>query len=304
MTAAEPDGSPPNPRPVRRVVDAHVHHWDPARTDWYPYLAGGGSPGGEGSSRGPGMRRRFDRLTYLSEAASWHVEKYVHVTAAKGTAHFLTETREREAEAQATGQPNAIVGTIDPTAPVSAALGQLAAQRAATRFRGLRVTEGMDHASATGRAILAALADGGLVYDLVTHPDAMRGAARQLGRYGQLTVVIEHTGWPLSADPAHLKTWRDGMTALAELGDRVHCKLSGLAMTLERIETGAFRPWIEFCLDLFGPGRCLFASNFPVDSNFGTFDDLYGVYDRLTRHLSDSDRAALFADNAERIYRC
>ena len=47
----------------------------------------------------------------------------------------------------------------------------------------------------------------------------------------------------------------------------------------------------------------MFASNFPVDSMFGTFDDLYGAYSRVTSGLDDASREQLFAGNAERIYR-
>ena len=56
-------------RPAR-IVDAHVHIWDPARTDWYPYLSAtaGSVPGGSS-----GMKRLFDVATYRSESARWNV---------------------------------------------------------------------------------------------------------------------------------------------------------------------------------------------------------------------------------------
>ena len=48
----------------------------------------------------------------------------------------------------------------------------------------------------------------------------------------------------------------------------------------------------------------MFASNFPVDSMYGTFDELYGVFSAVTRGLDSESRLKLFAGNAERIYRC
>jgi len=48
----------------------------------------------------------------------------------------------------------------------------------------------------------------------------------------------------------------------------------------------------------------MFASNFPVDSMYGTFDDLYAVFSTVTAGLDDDSRSKLFAENAERIYRC
>ena len=57
-------------------------------------------------------------------------------------------------------------------------------------------------------------------------------------------------------------------------------------------------------LEIFGDERCFFASNFPVDGLFGSFDDLYTVYDAITAGLSAESRDRLFATNAEQVYRC
>ena len=67
--------------PPTRVGDAHVHIWDPARTDWYPYLAHPPKGGAGDASR---MFRRFDVDTYRAETAQWNVEKFVNVAAATG----------------------------------------------------------------------------------------------------------------------------------------------------------------------------------------------------------------------------
>lgn len=290
--------------PIRRVVDAHVHHWDPARVEWYPFLASDDALAALGMDDVSAMRRPFDRSTYLAESHAWHVEKYVHVTATAAGDYFLAETAEREREAQRDGQPNAIIGGLQPQLDRAELVAQLETQQRASRFRGIRVSDGMDYASPRARTILNALQESGLVYDLVVHPEHMLDTARALEPFGSLTVVVEHTGWPLSEDDAHVRQWREGMTALAGLSDDVHCKISGLAMTLNRFDVGAFRPWVEHCLDTFGERRCFFASNFPVDGLFGSFDQLYQVYDELTSALDDSARDALFAGNAERVYRC
>jgi predicted TIM-barrel fold metal-dependent hydrolase len=66
----------------------------------------------------------------------------------------------------------------------------------------------------------------------------------------------------------------------------------------------AFAPWLEYALEAFGVDRCMFASNFPVDSMYGTFDELYTVFGTVTAGLDSASRGKLFADNAERVYRC
>src|SRR6478752_653042 len=120
-------------RPVR-VVDANVHLWDPARTDWYPYLSGR-----QQLNMGDvtGMSRRFDVPTYLAEARRWNVEKLVNVAAATGR-HSIDETLELDRRADVDGHPDAIVGGIPPTETVAEAEEMLDRQMGASRFRGVR----------------------------------------------------------------------------------------------------------------------------------------------------------------------
>ena len=93
-------------RQPNRVVDAHVHLWDPARTDWYPYLSGRHQLD---MGDVTGMSRRFDVATYLAEADGWNVEKLVNVAAATGR-HSVDETIFIDERADLDGHPDAIVG--------------------------------------------------------------------------------------------------------------------------------------------------------------------------------------------------
>lgn len=285
-------------RPAR-VVDAHVHLWDPARTDWYPYLTRSTeqTPGD-----GSGMYRRFDVATYRAESAAWNVEKFVNVAAATGR-HSIEETIELDAEAPARGGPDAIIGGLPPTETVGEAIGLLDRQMAASRFRGVRPMGPLGE-PVPDVAVLGALEERGLVFELMTHPDRLRTAADRLAGLDGLLVVVEHTGWPRSDSDEERALWRDGMDALADLGENVVCKLSGLAMPFGSLRTDALAPWLEHALEAFGVDRCMFASNFPVDSAFGSFDDLYNTFDTVTAGLDVGSREKLFADNAERVYRC
>ena len=152
--------------------------------------------------------------------------------------------------------------------------------------------------------VLVALRERDLVFDLMVHADRLRSSAEALATVDGLAVVVEHAGWPRSDTPAEFALWREGLTALADLGERVTCKLSGLAMPLGVMAADAFAPWIEFAIETFGVDRCLFASNFPVDGLHGTLDQLWSAYDTVTAGLDPADRTKLFATNAERVYRC
>jgi predicted TIM-barrel fold metal-dependent hydrolase len=285
--------------PPTRVVDAHVHLWDPARTDWYPYLSGRMQLNMGDTS---GMARKFDIGTYLAESAAWNVTKVVNVAAATGL-HSVDETIELDQRAERDGHPDALVGGIPPTETVAEAEALLDRQQQATRFRGVRPMGSYD-GPLPAAGVLAALQRRDLLFELMARPDQLAAAADGLKEFADLVVVVEHTGWPRSGSDDEFALWRAGIDALAALGDRVHCKLSGLAMPLGTMRADAFAPWIEHALDAFGVDRCFFASNFPVDGMHGTFDELYSTFVALTAGLDDVDRDKLFAANAERVYRC
>ena len=282
-----------------RVVDAHVHLWDPARTDWYPYLSGKVKLDMGDVS---GMARRFDVPTYRAEAAGWNVEKLVNVAAATGR-HSIEETLDLERRAEADGHPDAIIGGLPPTESMAEAVALLDQQMAATRFRGVRpMGVPLDH-PLPADDVLAVLQERGLVFELMTRADQLQAAAAGLAAFDELVIVVEHTGWPRSGSDEEHALWKAGIDALAGLGENVVCKLSGLAMPLGSMTAAAYAPWLEPAIEAFGVDRCMFASNFPVDGMHGTFDELYSVFAAVTAGLDDESRDKLFAANAERIYR-
>ena len=60
---------------------------------------------------------------------------------------------------------------------------------------------------------------------------------------------------------------------------------------------------LDEAVELFGVERCMFASNFPVDSLFSDYKTLWLAYDEITSDFSVSERSKLFFDNAEKYYR-
>jgi predicted TIM-barrel fold metal-dependent hydrolase len=224
------------------------------------------------------------------------------VAAATGR-HSIDETLELDQRAEVDGHPDAIIGGLPPTASVGEAIALLDRQMTAPRFRGVRPM-GIPDGPVPPAGVLRALADRGLVFELMAHPDQLLAAARDLGGHDELVVVVEHTGWPRVDTEEERALWQEGIDALAAVGERVVCKLSGLAMPLGSMDADAFRPWLEHAIEVFGVDRCLFASNFPVDGLHGTLDELFTAYADVTAGFDDESRDKLFAANAERTYRC
>jgi predicted TIM-barrel fold metal-dependent hydrolase len=247
------------------------------------------------------MGRRFDVADYRSESAGWNVEKFVNVAAATGR-NSVEETIELDRRAEQGAGPDAIIGGLPPADSTDEAIELLDRQMTASRFRGVRPMGGLDR-PVPDRDVLRALEDRALVFEVMAHPDRLREAAEGLAGFNRLTIVVEHTGWPRTDSDEERAEWRDGLAALADLGEHVICKLSGLSMPFETMEAAVVGPWLEYAIDTFGVDRCMFASNFPVDSVSGTFDELYRTFDSLTAGLDAESRAKLFADNAERVYR-
>jgi L-fuconolactonase len=285
-------------RPVR-IVDPHVHLWDPENTDWYPYLAR--FPVHEGGDPAR-LIRRFSPDVYQAETAGWNVDKIVNVAAATGR-HSVDETIEldRRAEsAESGGRPEGIIGGLPPTTTSAEAIELLDRQMEASRFRGIRSMGGPPVPDAD---VLSAMAERNLVFELMAHTEQLEAAAKQLSGFEELIIVVEHTGWPHRDTAEEMAEWKIGMEALARLGEHVHCKLSGLAMPFASMRVAVLRPWLEAAIEAFGVGRCFFASNFPVDAAYGTFEELYETFSDVTAGYSDDDREKMFAANAEAIYR-
>ena len=135
------------------------------------------------------------------------------------------------------------------------------------------------------------------------------------------TIVLNHLGGPLGVGPYAGKRdevfdkWRRDIAALATCPN-VMAKLGGLNMPVNGFGwrdrpkppssselCAVTRPWYEHALAVFGVERCLFESNFPVDSASCSYAVLWNSFKRLAKGFSAAEKAALFHDNAKRLYR-
>ncbi len=205
------------------------------------------------------------------------------------------------------------------------------------RFRGIRHGAGWDADPIIGnnhaadgfglylrddfRAGLACLTARNLALDaLAFHPQL--GDVTALARAcPDANIVLNHTGMPLGYGPyegkndeVHAK-WLAAMTEMASCPN-VTVKLGGMIMRLacfdyhnaprpptSRELADLWRPYIEPTIELFGPNRCMFESNFPVDGMGIGYAALWNCFKRLASGASTAEKAALFSGTARRAYR-
>ena len=170
------------------------------------------------------------------------------------------------------------------------------------------------------RAGLRQVAKRGLVYDAMLYHAQIPELTEMARVHADLPIVLDHLGCILGVgpyegrEPEAFSSWRAAMRELAACPN-VSVKFGGLGMILcgarwhEHPQppgsselADAWRPCFETCMDLFGPARCMFESNFPVDKAMYSYRTLWNAFKRLSGDMSADERAALFAGTAQRIY--
>jgi predicted TIM-barrel fold metal-dependent hydrolase len=235
------------------------------------------------------------------------------------------------------GPCTAIVGHLDLTNGAAVREGLLAHIAAgAGRFRGIRdplVWDAGDFAYGPRRpapdrmsdprflAGFAELAPLDMSFDAwLFHPQIPR-LTELARRFPGTRIVLDHVGAPLGVGPYAgrraevFAAWRSAIVELARC-DNVVVKLGGLGMMFfgfgfEQREppvssetlAAAWRPYVETCIEAFGPPRCMFESNFPVDKQTCGWTALWNAFKRIVASHSDAEKLRLFFGTANEVYR-
>jgi predicted TIM-barrel fold metal-dependent hydrolase len=289
------------------IVDAHHHLWD-LQACHYPWLME------------KGVKRFFgdpapiqkDYLTAdLKVDAPLSLAKSVHIQVGVAEADAVKETLWLQAQADAHGLPSAIVAFADLTRPDLETL--LDAHAVAANLRGIRQILGRSDAedakTGTGALIdnpafldgLKKLAARGLSFDLQLIPAQMARAAALFAQVPDLPVALCHIGSLSDFSGEGRALWRNGLAQLAGLPNMI-CKISGFGMFDPDWTAASVHDQFRIAVDLFGPDRIAFGSNFPVDKLAATGAELWGRYAELAADFSSTDRVAMFAKTAERFY--
>jgi len=274
------------------TVDAHHHLWDLSvrDQDWIPEH----SP----------LRRDFTVADLAPEASAAGVDRTVLVqtiTVPEETPEFLALAAAHELIA-------GVVGWSDLTRPdIADELARLRELPGGHHLKGIRhQVQGEPDPEWLLRPDvhrgLAAVADAGLVYDLVVQSHQLPACTKAAAALPQLTFVLDHLGKPPIASGA-LDPWAPDLRALAALPNTV-AKLSGLVTEADPASWTAdeLRPYADTALDAFGPDRLMFGSDWPVCTLGASYGEMLTATQELTSGLSPAERTLLFETTATRVY--
>lgn len=139
--------------------------------------------------------------------------------------------------------------------------------------------------------------------------------------FPETQIILNHVGAPIAVGrhegqrEARFPLWRDNIRTLSRCPN-VAVKLGGLGIPFGAFKSymasppftseelaAEWKPYIETCIEAFGANRCMFESNFPVDSAAGSYAVIWNAFKRLATGASNDEKTALFSGTATRIYR-
>lgn len=273
------------------MIDAHLHLWDLQRSA-YSWIT---------PEHGP-LHTTITAERADGELAAVGVDRAVLVQAEdSGTdTEFLLEVAaEHDWVAGVVGWVQ-----LDDPAVASDQLDRFAADPA---FRGVRHLVHDDPrdgflALQTVRTSLGLLAARGLPFDV---PDAWPrhlGATAELAEaLPGLTVVLDHLGKPPHGRP-DFPAWRDAFAAVAAQPNTV-AKVSGLQVSGEPFTVAGIRPAWEAALELFGPDRLLWGSDWPMTLLTAGYAGTWEVMAELVGELTSEEQNKILAGTTQRVYR-
>ncbi len=311
--------------PDLAICDPHHHLWlDNGHTGWpYPLTA---------FHADTGSGHNVVRTVFLECHAEYRTHGPAHLRSV-GEVEFVAALAEQTAssgEAEIAGiMGNADVSRGDAVEEVLVALDEAGRGR----FRGVRYITAQDDHPPLNMGMVAAMDDPdylagvrkvgalGFTYDAMVYHPQLPDLAAVAQACPDTPIVIDHLGGFLGTGPYKdrrdevLDFWYSAMADLAACPN-TYLKTGGIGMpmmgfrwdkrTLPASSRELAEVWgepIQRVIELFGPDRCMFESNFPVDKRGAGYTVLWNAFKRIAAGYSDDEKRDLFHNSAARAYR-
>jgi predicted TIM-barrel fold metal-dependent hydrolase len=289
-------------------VDAHHHIWRQADLPW---LVGAMQPRIFGSYEP--IRRDYTVGEYLDDLSGCGVTQSIYVQTNWAKQRFEDEAAWVQQIADKHGFPHAVVAYAD--MDVDDVRPQLDRLSRYGLVRGVRMQLHWHEnplyrfaarpdlcAEPRIRDNIARLADYRFSFDLQVFAGQMAAAADLAASVPSVTFILQHAGMPEDLSVEGRSAWRSGMQRLADCHNVV-CKLSGLGTFIHRNDQAHIRDIVAETVALFGPARCLFGSNFPIEKLWTSYRELVAAYQAAIAGLDEDARRSILGATAMRVYR-
>ena len=292
-----------------KIIDAHHHLWDldDIKHTWLAEknvvrFFGDPAP----------IQKNYHVPEFKTDHGDLPIVGSVHVQCGVALEHNVKETEFVQEQHDAHGMADAIVAFCDLTS--AGAQAELDQQQAFKNLRGVRQIVGRsaeEDAKLGTNALLEdssfksglkSLIERNLSFDLQLTPPLLRASAKVFKSVEDVSLALCHAGSPSDLSRDGLKSWEAGLRDLAEHGNMI-CKISGLGMFDQNWTVESFRERVLRTIDVFGPSRIAFGSNFPVDKLYASYVDTFSAFLTLTQGFSTSERDDMFFNTAKDFYR-
>ena len=296
------------------IVDAHHHLWDldneNTKYSWLMVTEGEAFFGDYAA-----IRKSYLLKDYLEDSKNQNIIKSVHVQAEHDDDKPVNETAwlQNLADTHSSNLPSAIVAYADFSKNNISEV--LDAHQEYKNTRGIRQILSYNkeepkysHASedfmknSVWIENFKNIRNRNLSFDIQIYKHQMQDAVDLATKYDDVLFILNHTGEPCYQTEEYIYSWNENMKKLASC-ENIVTKISGLGMFDPQWTIDSTRIFVEKTIQIFGIERCMFASNFPVDKIFNTFDNYWNSFKEITKDYSVNDKKLLFSFNAEKYYR-
>ena len=292
------------------IIDAHHHFWD-LNQNYYPFLSDKIDLDfflGNYES----IRKNYLPIDYIKDSKNHNIIGTVHCEAEWNREDQVGETKWLQKLSKINKYPNAIVSHAWFHKKNAEAI--IAEQASFDIVKGIRSKPSIRYSrnakkynkdgsmqDPNWRAGLKFLGKYNLNYDLRVPCWHLEEALEIVRLIPNTKVIINHAGFPWDRSKEGMEFWRKGIKAIS-LEPNTFIKLSEFGVNGQDWNYYENANIIYELIDLFGPYRCMFASNFPVSGLKITFDNLFKNYKKIVENFSIDEKKALFSETAIKTY--
>ncbi|MCI0710292.1 MAG: amidohydrolase family protein [Chloroflexi bacterium] len=275
------------------IIDSHVHFWNPQHLS-YPWLAEVNK-----------LNRTYMPADLPREGSSWSMAGLVFVQADCIPEHGIEEASWVASLAQEDARIKGIVA-FAPLENGDAARAELEQLKANPLVKGIRR---LIQSESRGFSLqpsfvegVKSLADYDFTFDICIYHTQLPDVIQLIKQCPQIEFVLDHLGKPGIKDGT-MDPWREHIVTLASFSN-VRCKISGMVTEADHANwtVDHLRPYVDHLLEAFGAERLMFGSDWPVVNLAGDYHRWLSALNTLLHELSESEKKALYADNAIRFY--